>query len=67
LWEIGADPHYERFQYWFPEFCIKQGGATLKTFTSPMRSIAVREETAEILSMDTSTQGRRFDIGWLTM
>jgi hypothetical protein len=65
LWEVGVDPAFERFQYWFPEFCIKQGEGNVRAFTSPMRSIAVREETAEILSMEMSAQGRRFDIAWM--
>jgi hypothetical protein len=65
LWEVGVDPAFARFQYWFPEFCIAQGEGNVKVFASPMRTISVREETAEILSMDMSVQGRRFDIAWL--
>lgn len=65
LWETGVDPAFARFQYWFPEFCIQQGEGNVRAFTSPMRSIAVREETAEILSMEMSAQGRRFDIAWM--
>jgi hypothetical protein len=65
LWEVGVDPAFERFQSYFPEFCIKQGEGNVRAFTSPMRSIAVREETAEILSMEMSAQGRRFDIAWM--
>jgi predicted phage terminase large subunit-like protein len=65
LWEIGVDPAFARFQYWFAEFCITQGDGNVRAFTSPMRSIAVREETAEILSMEQSAQGRRFDLGWI--
>jgi len=65
LWEIGVDPAFARFQSYFPEFCIQQGEGNVRAFTSPMRSIAVREETAEILSMEMSAQGRRFDIAWM--
>jgi len=65
LWEVGVDPAFARFQGYFPEFCIQQGEGNVRAFTSPMRSIAVREETAEILSMEMSAQGRRFDIAWM--
>src|SRR5258708_9802880 len=65
LWEIGVDPAFARFQYWHPEYCIQQGEGNVRAFTSPMRNIAVREETAEILSMEMSAQGRRFDIAWM--
>jgi predicted phage terminase large subunit-like protein len=65
LWEIGVDPAFARFQSYFAEFCIPEGSGNVRAFTSPMRSIAVREETAEILSMEMSAQGRRFDIAWM--
>jgi phosphoserine phosphatase len=62
--ESGSDPIYERFQYFFPEFCIEPGDGSVKVFTSPMRSIAVQDETLEAVSMEMAAQGRRFDIGW---
>src|SRR5260370_31334017 len=65
LWEVGVDPAFARFQSYFPEFCIAQGDGNVRAFTSPMRSIAVREETAEILSMEMSAQGRRADLFWI--
>jgi hypothetical protein len=66
IWEKGGDPAYARFQYYFPEFCVDQGEGNVKSFTSPMRHLlSVRDETAEILSMEMSAQGRRFDLAWL--
>jgi hypothetical protein len=62
--ELGSDSIYERFQYFFPEFCIEPGDGSVKVFTSPMRSIAVQDETLEAVSMEMAAQGRRFDIGW---
>ncbi len=65
LWEVGVDPAFARFQSYFPEFCVPEGSGNVRAFTSPMRSIAVREETAEILSMEMSAQGRRADLFWI--
>src|SRR6266404_565028 len=65
LWELDGDPAYARFQSFFPEFCIKSGEGTAKSFTSPMRTLAVREETAFILSLDMAAQSLRFDLAWL--
>src|SRR5258708_1288075 len=63
--EFGSDPIYERFRYFFPEFCIEPGDGSVKVFTSPMRSIAVQDETLEAVSMEMQgAQGRRFDLGW---
>jgi len=65
LWEIGVDPAFARFQSYFAEYCVPEGSGNVRAFTSPMRSIAVREETAEILSMEMSAQGRRADLFWV--
>jgi hypothetical protein len=65
IWETGSDPSYERFQFYFPEYCVESGSGSILTFTSPMRHLVVPEETAEAISMEMAVQGRRFDIAWL--
>src|ERR1700686_4249921 len=49
MWERGSDPAYDRFQYYFPEFCVQPGAGagSVRTFTSPMRAISVQDETME--------------------
>jgi hypothetical protein len=61
FWEIGSNPAYERFQYYFPEFCTNGDGSIL-SFTSPMRNFVLPQETAEPASVEVAAAGRRFDI-----
>jgi predicted phage terminase large subunit-like protein len=61
FWELGSNPAYERFQYFFPEFCTNGDGSIL-SFTSPMRNFVLPQETAEPASVEVAAAGRRFDI-----
>jgi hypothetical protein len=62
FWELGSNPAYERFQYFFPEFCINSGDGSVLSFTSPMRNFVLPQETAEAASVEVAAAGRRFDI-----
>ncbi len=63
FWELGSSPAYDRFQYYFPEYCIEQGDGSVLSFTSPMRNFVLPQETAEPASVEMATAGRRFDVG----
>lgn len=62
LWERGSNPAYERFQNYFPEYCIEPGDGKQTEFTSPMRGFVLPQETAEVASLETSVAGRRADL-----
>jgi hypothetical protein len=62
IWERGSNPAFERFQYFFPEYCIDSGDGKATEFTSPMRSFVLPQETAEAASLEVAVAGRRADL-----
>jgi hypothetical protein len=63
IWEVsGAEP--TRFQYWHPEHTIPRGEGSVLSFSSPMRTLKLAQESAAISSVETSMAGQRFDVGW---
>jgi hypothetical protein len=63
IFEIsGNEP--TRFQYWHPEHAIPRGEGSVLSFSSPMRTLRLAQDSAAISSVDTSMAGQRFDIGY---
>jgi hypothetical protein len=62
VWEVGFEP--TRFQYWHPEHTIPQGSGSVLSFSSPMRTLKLAQDSAAISSVETSMAGQRFDIGY---
>jgi hypothetical protein len=62
IFEVGYES--TRFQYWHPEHCIPRGEGSVLSFSSPMRTLKLAQESASISSVETAMAGQRFDIGW---
>ncbi len=62
IWEVGHEKN--RFQCWFPEYCVPQGEGSILAFESPMRHLLLAQDTASAASLEMAMAGQRFDIGW---
>jgi hypothetical protein len=62
LWEVGFEP--TRLQYWFPEMCIPRGEGSVLSFSCPLRTLKLAQESVSISSLEVAMAGQRYDAGW---
>jgi hypothetical protein len=62
LWEVGFEP--TRLQAWFPEHTIPSGEGSVLSFSSPMRTLKLAQDSVCISSLEVAMAGQRYDVGW---
>jgi hypothetical protein len=62
LWEVGFEP--TRLQYWWPEMTIAQGEGSVLSFSCPMRTLKLAQDSVCISSLEVAMAGQRYDVGW---
>jgi|SRR5579872_337621 len=63
IWEVGHERN--RFQYWFPEYCVPQGSGSVLEFECPLKHLPLPQATASAASLEMAMAGQRFSIAWV--